>query len=149
MRLYLACGRWAEVDPDIHGLLIYRNWSIKPHGKTFYAKTNGFHSCGERSTQYLHHFIAGKPLNGLEIDHIDGDGLNNARANLRIVTRRQNMNNIHGLTKTSRFPGVYWNSAVKKWQAYVCVGRVSKYLGVFSTQEASYAVRNAYLESIL
>lgn len=141
MKLRLACGRFAIVDSNIYNLLMQRTWSIKPHGKTFYAKTNGFRSKKEQATQYLHWFVVGKPIDGLEVDHIDGNGLNNRRTNLRLVTHRHNMRNIHILTKSSRYCGVYWSSAANKWQAYIYLNGKSIYLGVYSRQEDAYEAR--------
>lgn len=46
-----------------------------------------------RGTTFLHHCIMGYPLKGLEVDHINGDPLDNRRKNLRFVTRNDNMRN--------------------------------------------------------
>jgi len=46
---------------------------------------------GKKITTYLHQFILGKPPEDMEIDHIDGNGLNNQRENLQFVTHKENM----------------------------------------------------------
>src|SRR5260370_39084577 len=124
MIIKLSMGKESIVDDDF--LIPPRKFSTKPHGKTFYAK------CNDIGGRYLHHYVCGYPLKGYEVDHIDGNGLNNQRSNLRIVTRRQNMQNQHGVSKTSKYPGVYWNPAANKWQAYCCIKNQTKYLGVYS-----------------
>ena len=73
------------------------------------------------------------PEPGLQVDHIDGDGLNNQKYNLRSATVRQNIIN-KGLTaqNSSGFKGVSRDG--KKWRAQIDNGRngVRSYLGRFS-----------------
>lgn len=96
-------------------------------------------SCG------MHRFILGLPPGaGGEVDHINGDRLDNRRQNLRVVTRPQNAQNrrkhkptIHSLQPWTPLRGVHWDSSTKKWKA-VCRGR---HLGLFSSDvEAGAAV---------
>lgn len=142
----LTQGKVAVVDDDI--MLPAKKFSTKPHGKTFYAKCTMLGAKGKPTTVYLHHFVAGFPLKGFEVDHINGDGLDNRRENLRVATRRQNMQNQHGVSKTSSHRGVYWNPAADKWQAYVHYNNQSRYLGVFSSQIDALVARQ-FAERIL
>jgi hypothetical protein len=79
-----------------------------------------------------------------QIDHINGNGLDNRIANLREATAHQNSSNVK-LPKdnTSHFRGVVWHRRVKKWQAQISVRGVTKYLGCFPTPEAASAVYEA------
>lgn len=84
------------------------------------------------------------PPKGTEIDHIDGDGTNNAIANLRIVTssvNKQNMSkrsdNVSGVT------GVNWHASGKKWTAGIVYYGKSIYLGLFSDFADAVYVRKA------
>lgn len=124
----LSRGYETKVDDNVCCHLLYKSWHVKPHGKTHYAR-----HCDSGKNVYLHRLILNAPI-GLEVDHIDGDGLNNTRANLRIVTRRQQMQNQHGVSKTSKYPGVYWNSSAKKWQAYAHHKNKAIYLGIFARE---------------
>ncbi|MCH8853397.1 MAG: HNH endonuclease [Planctomycetes bacterium] len=56
----------------------------------------------------LHRQILGEACVGLDVDHVDGNPLNNHRSNLRAVTRSQNMQNRHDLQRnnTTGFRGV-------------------------------------------
>jgi hypothetical protein len=86
----------------------------------------------------MHHEVIGKPSKGLDTDHVDGNGLNNQKHNLRHVTRRQNGQNRHAV-KTSRYPGVRWHKKSKKWIAEVRINGRGTHLGRFvSETEAFY-----------
>lgn len=139
----LSQGLETIVDNDIFDDLPYETWHAKKHGKTFYAR-----HCDNGENVYLHRLIMKTPK-GLEVDHIDGNGLNNLRSNLRNVTRREQMQNQHGISKTSIYPGVYWNPSANKWQAYCQINNKSIYLGVRSSEEDAFALRNAYLKTHL
>jgi hypothetical protein len=88
-----------------------------------------WHLCGEyarhtysaTSRIYLHHAIM--PCeDGLEVDHKNGDKLDNRRKNLRRVTKlqqRQNLPSYQTQGRTSQFRGVSWDSVRQKWRAKV------------------------------
>lgn len=80
-----------------------------------------------------------------EIDHEDGDGLNDAIRNLRDVPHKVNSKNMkRHLRNVSGVTGVTWNKKNSKWQARVCVDGQETWLGLFSTvREAATARKNA------
>ena len=81
----------------------------------------------------MHHLILGAPQEGLVIDHIDGDGLNNQRHNLRFCTHAQNMKNRKGTTgSTSKFKGVFLRRG--RWAAQIKSDGVRYALGTFHSQ---------------
>jgi hypothetical protein len=131
----LTRGNVAVVDSADYETLIKHKWysndSRKNPGK-FYAFTKI--RCKEFS---MHRMLTDAP-DGLEVDHINGDTLDNRRANLRLVTRAQNQwNRITRRKKcSSRYLGVYWNKRSKRWRASIRVagyGRIS--LGQFQTED--------------
>lgn len=80
----------------------------------------------------------GRKLTESEIvDHKDRNPANNTRDNLRLVTSRQNFLNSSKsiFPKTSKFKGVYWSKAAKKWQAQIRHGKKLSYLGIFENEE--------------
>ncbi len=87
-----------------------------------------------------------------EVDHRDGNGLDNQRSNLRIVTHAQNgQNKVYKLTcrpPTSKYRNVYWNRPTEKWRVVVQVAGVKFYLGQFEDEDeaadAARAFRNAH-----
>jgi len=80
-----------------------------------------------------------------EIDHINGNKLDNRIENLRLATRSENRQNHKTMrNNTSGFMGVRWSKKDKKWVASINVNRKSYYLGGFDTpEEASVAYLNA------
>lgn len=96
-------------------------------------------------TYYMHRVILerviGRPLErGEQVDHINGDDLDNRRSNLRIATNQQNTwNQKRSRRNTSGYKGVSFNIRSKKWHAYIYTNRVPKYLGSFDTAEEAAA----------
>jgi hypothetical protein len=83
----------------------------------------------------LHRVILGV-LQGATVDHINGNGLDNRRINLRTCTTAENAHNqVPQVGGTSAFKGVCWNRAVRKWQAQIKHGGRKKYLGVFASEQ--------------
>lgn len=90
---------------------------------------------------FMHQLLMGKAPNGHVIDHYDGDGLNNTRANLRIVTKSQNtQNRTVNIEGTSKYRGVYLHKRGKKWAS--CSS--NDYLGAYDTEEEAARVFDTY-----
>ena len=69
---------------------------------------------------------------GMEVDHINGNSLDNRKSNLRICTHKENVRNQKlSAANTSGYRGVSWNKASKKWEAYIKVNQKRIYLGKF------------------
>jgi hypothetical protein len=82
------------------------------------------------SLEYLHRFILGlEPGDGLEVDHRDGNGLNNTRANMVVCTRKENRQNLH---RPGHLRGVSWDKWRQKWQAQVQADGHGHHLGYFN-----------------
>src|SRR5687768_3578544 len=77
-------------DEDFEQLNQYR-WYVYPRDNTFYAR-RVVHSGGKKSWFKMHRDIM-KLAPEVSVDHRDGDGLNNQKANLRAATHAQNMAN--------------------------------------------------------
>jgi hypothetical protein len=86
----------------------------------------------------LHRLISDAP-GGLDVDHINGNKLDNRKCNLRLVTRGQNNQNqkISRSNTKSNVRGVAWFSRDKKWRAYVNFNGKQIHLGYFDTKEAA------------
>lgn len=87
----------------------------------------------------MHRLILGTEA-GIVVDHIDGNGLNNRRSNLREATHQQNSVNSKKPqtgTATSKYKGVYFYRRLGKWCAQIKVSDAGNYLGLYDTQEAA------------
>lgn len=87
---------------------------------------------GERRV-YMHHLLIGEPRAGQEVDHINGDPLDNRRSNLRVTDRRGNGRNLH--PAPGAFKGIYWRKDTNRWTATINPDRRSVSLGCFDRAE--------------
>ena len=139
----LTKGYEAVIDAsDVH-LVEENNWCVLVGNGCVYATRLRLIS-GKRQHFYMHRRIMGEPL-GLQIDHIDRNGLNNRRENLRCATASQNQQNAcRQINNTSGFKGVSWHNASRKWMARIMMDGHQHHLGIYDTPEAAHA---AYREA--
>ena len=106
-------------------------------------KSNDIYLCKKKSPHYFHSYVAEKM--GIEskfIDHIDGNGLNNQRSNLRSCNHSLNaMNSKKRPNTTSVYKGVSKLSG-GKWKAQIELNQKSLYLGSFITEEEAALAYN-------
>lgn len=120
---------YTVVDASDTELVSAYKWQVKHDGKQTYARTviNG------KQVQ-LHRLIMGAQP-GQRVDHINGNGLDNRRQNLRFCSIAQNtMNSSKRRGCLSKYKGVTWHRAIKKWQAQIKLNGKSHYIGVFSSE---------------
>lgn len=134
----LSKGLTAVIDAADAELVGQWNWRAQHKGgNTFYAvREVGKRS--ERKTIHLHRLLMGFP-EGLEVDHIDCNGLNNRRSNLRTATRGQNARNVKRANKNkSGYRGVYQNKA-GSYCAQIRARKQYYHLGTFGTPQEAHA----------
>jgi len=85
----------------------------------------------------MHRLVMGEPQRPNHIvDHIDGDGLNNQRSNLRICNQSQNMGNAKKHSDAGvKFKGVTFDKQYNKYRASICVDGQKVRIGRFATAE--------------
>ena len=82
----------------------------------------------------MHRQILDAPQ-GVWVDHIDGDGLNNRRSNLRLCSATENARNRRPVPNChSRYKGVSWHKRQKKWAVRIGKPKESIYLGSFDDE---------------
>jgi len=144
-KISLSQNQYALVDDADYEWLNRYKWCINRRKYTFYAQ-RVIRIDGRFQTLSMHRLILGLvPGDGKETDHMDGNGSNNQRSNLRICSRSENAQNQRSKEGcSSRYKGVCRHKNRKKWQASIGVKGRSKYLGLFLSEvEAALAYNQA------
>lgn len=137
----LTRGKVTIIDDEDWPLVSQYTWGAftssgrrKPH---WYATATTPRHEGGKSIR-LHRLLLNAPK-GVQVDHIDGDGLNNRRANLRLCTHGQNQQNRKAVVSKSGFKGVrrihkkpQWSI---RWLATIKKDGRDRHLGSFDTAE--------------
>lgn len=133
----LTKGKFAIIDDaDFESIKMFR-WSCTNTGYAARAKRIN----GKSKYIPMHRVILNAP-DGIDIDHINGNRLDNRRCNLRLATRAQNVHNSRmRKDNTSGFKGVY--KRYGKFVAKICFNHIWIWLGLFPTaEEASQAYQD-------
>lgn len=135
---YTKKGEEFYVDKNDFDLIKEYKWFIDENG---YVATH----TGDDAIVFMHRLIMGlQPNDGLEVDHIRGDGTtnDNRHINLRVVTHSENqMNRRKQSNNTSGVTGVWYNKTRKRWMAEI-QARDKKYrLGQYKTLDEAVVVR--------
>ena len=137
----LTKGYEAMVDDEDYDKINMFKWYTRKELHQCYAIRNTINTeyiNGKSKTFFMHHIILPKK-NGLEIDHIDGNGLNNCKINLRYATHSQNgMNSRRRKKFKSNYKGVFreerWRSHRFYAYIYLDIDKRRKYLGSFDNE---------------
>lgn len=128
-RVALTNGKYSLVDKEDFGIANSRNWRWQDFGEYGYARGASYRD-GKHHTLTLHVAIM-KPERGVFIDHIDGNGLNNRRSNLRYATNRQNQANSRKQNgTTSKYKGVSFFKRDGNWRASIETSKDGKRIGI-------------------
>lgn len=138
----LTRGYEAIIDATDAPLVQAFNWCAKlSRGTVYGARTVqiGPKRDGKQKHFLLHRVLLDAPA-GMMGDHIDGDGLNNRRSNLRLATPAQNTRNtcVRRDSK-SGLKGTAFDKRRGKWAAYIKECKRQKHLGYFGSPEAAHA----------
>jgi hypothetical protein len=151
-KIKLTGGKFAIIDDEDYERINQHKWFISTNksSATNYAVRN------RKSTEKnkiklaqikMHREILNY-FDYLTVDHINGNGLDNRRINLRLCTVFQNTHNLRTRkTNTSGYKGVVWYKAGKYWQAQIKVNYKNIYLGRFlNKKEAALAYNNGAIK---
>jgi hypothetical protein len=127
---------YALVDAADHDVVAGYRWRVlNGHNGKLYACTMVAGLC-----VYMHRLVALTP-DGYETDHINGNGLDNRRVNLRSATPSQNSANMWKPRRpdlsqhSSRYKGVSWDKSRRKWQAKITVAQRCRSLGRYDRDD--------------
>jgi len=120
------------------------------HGRSTPYVAYRSHENGKYVQKLLHRFLLDDPPNKV-VDHINHNGLDNTRRNLRAIKSSENMQNLKGayITSKSKIRGVIWKNQRKKWIAQVKVyGKIvfdSGYNTKEQAEEAAIEMRRKFM----
>lgn len=143
VEIQLTQGYTAIIDAVDADLAVLK-WRVNVGRHTYYALHSTTSVGVKRRTIQLHRVILSRML-GREllrteqVDHVNLNGLDNRRENLRLATHAQNKRN-QGvqINSASGLKGVTWHKQNKKWRATIQVNLQHLHLGYFETAEAAY-----------
>lgn len=137
----LTRGKFALVDDDDYEELSKYSWCCLKMG---YAVRNIVITRGKQRMIYMHRAIMKTP-EGMDVDHIDGNGLNNQKYNLRNCTHSENgANHKYEPYGISGFYGVGWSNKDRKWRARIEVGGRQITIGYFNDLVDAARARDAF-----
>jgi hypothetical protein len=143
-------GKYTAIVSVIDSDLADFNWKVHVKENGQYAKRKLVQNNGKHTSVLLHRVIMermlGRPLYAHEqVDHINRNGLDCTRANLRVANSVQNAaNRKRNKNNKSNYKGVSWNERDKKWRAQIQVDKKKIHLGSYNTPEEAHL---AYCES--
>jgi hypothetical protein len=124
----LTQSKVAIVDAADYQWLSMYKWNASESKNAFYARTKTKHR-----RIYMHRLIMNAPPDKI-VDHIDHNGLNNCRSNLRICSFSENLCNRRPSKKTSRYKGVHWCKESRIWKAVIRFKGKKQNLGQFKNE---------------
>lgn len=133
----LTQGKFAIVDEEDYVAMSKFKWAAqKSAHETFYAKSG-------KKILLMHRLIINAPA-GIQVDHLNHDGLDNRKINLRLCSNAQNARNARKkLTPcSSKFKGVSWDKLDRKWKASIRFNRKSRTIGRFNTEDQAAIAYN-------
>jgi hypothetical protein len=137
-KIPLTKGKFALVDEEDFERLIKFRWCLTNR----YPSRRVVTGHKKSRIQYLHRFLMGNPT-VLQIDHRNGNKLDNRKENLRLATNTQNNWNKGKTSRnTSGVAGVSWFKQTRKWHAQIRVGGKRLHLGYFSSLDEAAQARN-------
>lgn len=139
----LTKGQIAIIDNEDFDLVSQFKWRAQQNHNTWYAVSS------HDPNQYMHRMILSCPRGSI-VDHINKDGLDNRRCNLRIASLAENRFNARlSKNNTSGFTGVCFEKRTGKWVASVSTRAFGEnrriHIGMFWSKEEAASARDAFL----
>jgi len=138
-KIPLTKGQFALIDDEDFERVNSLKWYASKTESGFRAQR-----VYQKKSLFMHRFLM-SAIEGQEVDHINGNQLDNRKINLRFCSSSQNkMNRGKSPLNTSGFKGVSWDEKNKKWKAQIQIEGKNINLGRFNTKEkAAKAYDNA------
>jgi len=133
-KIPLTRGQFAKVDPEDYLWLSQLRWYCHKGARTYYAVRQS-KTENSKILIYMHRVIANTPGH-MVCDHINHNGLDNRKENLRNCTIKQNIANSRPRrNSTSKYKGVAWSKRRKKWFVSIQTDGKTIHLGYFEDED--------------
>lgn len=134
-KIPLTQGKSALVDDKDYKYLMQWKWHYRSNG---YAVRKQYLGGGRGDENYKTIYMHREILNtskDMHTDHINGNGLDNTRNNLRECSYTQNMQNkSKSRNKSSKYKGVGWDKRSRKWRSSITLNKKQIYICVSSSE---------------
>lgn len=141
IKMRLTQGKVALLnESDLPKVSPYR-WCAHYERGRWYAITTITIGPYETKGLRMHRLIMDAP-DGMDVDHINRNGLDNRRENMRLATRSQNLANCRRRKSKRQYKGVYSPKHTRKWRARIRVQGRTIHLGYFDTEAAAARAYN-------
>lgn len=139
VKIPLTQGKFTLIDNKDYPLVSQYKWHVRtgsrPRSCSRILQYAASHLPISNKIILLHRLIL-NPRKGEECDHINGDGLDNRRQNLRLVTHSENMmSQRNRLDTSSMYKGVCKCKDCNRWRAYIHINKKTIHLGSFKSEE--------------
>lgn len=141
IEIKLTKGRAAIIDAADWPIVKEHTWLAVSSSGKFYARTVIRNPDGTRDHIYMHRLLLQANDSRIRTKHIDGDTLNNRRANLAI---RGAVRPDLALAKDNALDGVSWDAKRRKWKAKILI-----YIDYYPTKEAAAAAYSAAASELI
>lgn len=137
----LTKGQIAIIDLDDYELINKYTWCAKVAGRTYYAMTSTYNKNYKSIFSSMHRVILNPKKNEV-VDHLNGNGLDNRKCNLRICSQQENLFNQQlRVDNTSGYKGVTWDKSNNKWLSQIQINKKNIKLGRFLNIEDAIKAR--------
>lgn len=137
-KIKLTRGQYAIIDDADYDLISQFNWHCSAKGYAERSAHNG-------ETRKMHRVIMNAP-DGMQVDHINRNKLDNRRSNLRLCTNTQNVANTPP-RPGRKYKGISFIESTNRWKAEIYTLGKSRYLGVFNCpKKAALAYNKAAVQ---
>lgn len=105
------------IDKENLNKIMNMKWYVVKKGSIYYAAHTYYYK-GKSKRLYMHRYLMDETNPKIHVDHINGNGLDNRKLNLRSVTAIENGRNRGKQSNNkSGYKGVYWNKQKNKWHS--------------------------------
>jgi len=161
MKIPLTQNKFAIIDKEDFLLISKYKWHYRKSGKT--KEKNGYaeHSIFDKEyykkfhktrnkNLFMHNLIIPHSV-GMQVDHINRNGLDNRRKNLRVGTISQNYANFPKKKGTnSKYRGVSFlkRKNGRQWQASTTLNGKGVYIGIYETEKEAALAYNQFAKKV-